>query len=109
MLSVSCVFNDVGAHSLRMFGGLPETGQTMREVFKSGFGLDSSGNIELRKEIALLLSVWKKSRTQHAMCRIVGIPSYIGAQQRRVQNTKDTAMPAEAAAQGRSLTIRKQP
>ena len=49
---------------LRMFGGLEETHEAMREVFKSDFGLDPSGNIELRKEIAILPSVWESSRMQ---------------------------------------------
>ena len=87
-----------------------QTREAMREVFKSDFGLDPSGNIELRKEIALLLSVWESSRMQLKCQEQNRQDSKLGVQQRLVQNSEYAAMRAAVeAAQGRSLKDREVP
>ena len=52
-----------GIVSLRTFAGLEEDRKAVRQVLQSDFGLDPSGNLALRSDIALLLCVWESART----------------------------------------------
>ena len=52
-----------GFTTLRTFAGLEESRAEVREVLKTDFGLDPAGNASLRKEVALLLSVWEAARS----------------------------------------------
>ena len=53
-----------GIVSLRTFAGLEEDRKAVRQVLQSDFGLDPSGNLALRSDIALLLGGWESARTQ---------------------------------------------
>lgn len=101
---------DAGVISLRIFGGLEESREEMRAVFKADFGFDPMGDIEMRKEISKLLCVWESSRMQLKCQEQNRQDAKLGVQQRLVQNTEYSAMRAAVeCAQGRSLKDREVP
>ena len=74
-----------GIVSLRTFAGLEEDRKAVRAVLQSDFGLDPSGNLALRSDIALLLCVWESARTQLSVQEKNPQESKLGMQQRIVQ------------------------
>ena len=72
--------------SLRIFGGLEESREEMRAVFKADFGFDPVCDIEMRKEISKLLCVWESSRMQPKCQEQNRQDAKLGVQQRLVQN-----------------------
>ena len=53
-----------GFTSVRVFAGLEESREGVRAALKSSFKLDGNESPAMRKEIALLLSVWEGARSQ---------------------------------------------
>ena len=101
---------DRSVTSLRVFGGLEESREEVRAVFKSDFGLDPVGNIEIRKEISKLLCVWESARMQLKCQEQNRQDAKLGVQQRLVQNTECAAMRAAVETlHGRSLKDREVP
>ena len=53
-----------GVTSLRVFAGLDETREKMRECLKSDLGLDAADGMMARRQIALVISAWEAARVQ---------------------------------------------
>ena len=103
-------FYDLGVTSLRIFGGLEESREELRAVFKDDFGLNPAGNIEIRKEVSKLLCVWESARMQRKCQEQNRQDAKLGVQQRLVQNTEYAAMRAAVETMhGRSLKDREVP
>ena len=103
-------FYDLGVTLLRIFGGLEESREELRAVFKDDFGLNPAGNIEIRKEVSKLLCVWESARMQLKCQEQNRQDAKLGVQQRLVQNTEYAAMRAAVETMhGRSLKDREVP
>lgn len=83
-----------GFTTLRTFAGLEESRAEVREVLKTDFGLDPAGNASLRKEVALLLSVWEAARSHLSFQEKNKQESKNGCQNRLVQASDYAAMRA---------------
>ena len=80
-----------GFDSLRSFAGIDESAAGVREALKQ-MGLDASTNLAMRKDVALLVSVWESSRTQRSYQEKNKQEARVGGQLRLVQTTEYAAM-----------------
>ena len=80
-----------GFDSLRSFAGIDESAAGVREALKQ-MGLDASTNLAMRKDVALLVSVWESSRTQRSYQEKNKQEARAGGQLRLVQTTEYAAM-----------------
>ena len=98
-----------GIVSLRTFAGLEEDRKAVRQVLQSDFGLDPSGNLALRSDIALLLCVWESARTQLSVQEKNRQESKLGMQQRIVQPSDYATMRSAVEAKHGRLKDREAP
>ena len=88
-----------GVTSLRIFAGLDESREKIRECLKNDLGLDAADGMAARRQVAMVISAWEAARAQvnaedlarveakaHSLPRPVGTTEL--AAMRRVAETK---------------------
>lgn len=93
----------------KTFASLEEDRKAVRAVLQSDFGLDPSGNLALRSDIALLLCVWESARTQLSVQEKNRQESKLGMQQRIVQPSDYATMRSAVEAKHGTLKDREAP
>ena len=93
----------------KTFASLEEDRKAVRAVLQSDFGLDPSGNLALRSDIALLLCVWESVRTQLSVQEKNRQESKLGMQQRIVQPSDYATMRSAVEAKHGRLKDREAP
>ena len=83
-----------GFCTLECFANLEESKSALQEVFAKDFGLDCSSDLAMRKEIALLLCVWERARTQLSYQERNRQDAKLGSQHRLLQTSEYSAMRA---------------
>ena len=53
-----------GITSLRMFAGLDESREKIRECLKDDLGLDAADGMVARRQVAMVISAWEAARVQ---------------------------------------------
>ena len=81
-----------GFTSVRVFAGLEESREGVRAALKSSFKLDGNESPAMRKEIALLLSVWEGARSQLTYQVKNKEEAKQGTQNRLLQSSEYSAM-----------------
>ena len=81
-----------GITDLRIFAGLDETREKVRECLRADLGLDATDGMPQRRQVALVISAWEAARVQTSAVDLAKVEAKTHALPRPVGSTELAAM-----------------